>query len=100
MKYAFVTGGSRGIGRAVALKLAAQGWPVIINYRSNHEAAQTVMDEITAMGGKAELLPFDVADAACADAALEQWEQQQKLELLLIYIFFVYLLFFLLRMLH
>ena len=34
------------------------------------------MDEITAMGGKAELLPFDVADAACADAALEQWEQQ------------------------
>ena len=76
MKYAFVTGGSRGIGRAVALKLAAQGWPVIINYRSNHEAAQTVMDEITAMGGKAELLPFDVADAACADAALEQWEQQ------------------------
>ena len=76
MKYAFVTGGSRGIGRAVALKLAAQGWPVIINYRSNHEAAQTVMDEITAMGGKAEQLPFDVADAACADAALEQWEQQ------------------------
>ena len=76
MKYAFVTGGSRGIGRAVALKLAAQGWPVVINYRSNHEAAQTVMDEITAMGGKAELLPFDVADAACADAALEQWEQQ------------------------
>ena len=76
MKYAFVTGGSRGIGRAVALKLAAQGWPVIINYRSNHEAAQTVMAEITAMGGKAELLPFDVADAACADAALEQWEQQ------------------------
>lgn len=76
MKYAFVTGGSRGIGRAVALKLATQGWPVIINYRSNHEAAQTVMDEITAMGGKAELLPFDVADAACADSALEQWEQQ------------------------
>ena len=76
MKYAFVTGGSRGIGRAVALKLAAQGWPVVINYRSNHEAAQAVVDEITAAGGKAELLPFDVADAACADAALDQWEQQ------------------------
>ena len=76
MKYAFVTGGSRGIGRAVALKLAAQGWPVVINYRSNHEAAQTVVDEITAAGGKAELLPFDVADAASADAALDQWEQQ------------------------
>ena len=76
MKYALVTGGSRGIGRAVALKLAAQGWPVVINYRSNHEAAQAVMDEIKAAGGQAELLPFDVADAACADAALEQWEQQ------------------------
>ena len=76
MKYAFVTGGSRGIGRAVALKLATQGWPVVINYRSNHEAAQAVMDEIKAAGGQAELLPFDVADAACADAALEQWEQQ------------------------
>ena len=76
MKYAFVTGGSRGIGRAVALKLAAQGWPVVINYRSNHEAAQSVVDEITAAGGKAELLPFDVADAASADAALDQWEQQ------------------------
>ena len=76
MKYAFVTGGSRGIGRAVALKLAVQGWPVVINYRSNHEAAQAVVDEITAAGGKAELLPFDVADAASADAALDQWEQQ------------------------
>ena len=76
MKYAFVTGGSRGIGRAVALKLAAQGWPVVINYRSNHEAAQAVVDEITAAGGKAELLPFDVADAVSADAALDQWEQQ------------------------
>ena len=76
MKYALVTGGSRGIGRAVALKLAAQGWPVVINYRSNHEAAQAVADEIKAAGGQAELLPFDVADAACADAALEQWEQQ------------------------
>lgn len=76
MKYALVTGGSRGIGRAVALKLAAEGWPVIINYRSNHEAAQAVKDEITAAGGTAELLPFDVADAAMTDAALEQWEQQ------------------------
>lgn len=76
MKYALVTGGSRGIGRAVALKLAKEGWPVIINYRSNDEAAQAVMDQITAAGGKAELLPFDVADAAQTDAALERWEQR------------------------
>lgn len=39
MRYALVTGGSRGLGRAVCLKLAAQGWPVVINYRSNDAAA-------------------------------------------------------------
>ena len=74
MKYALVTGGSRGIGKAVARKLASQGWPVLINYRSNHEAAQATLDEIVAEGGQAELLPFDVADPAQTDAAMEQWE--------------------------
>lgn len=74
MKYALVTGGSRGIGRAVAVKLAAQGWPVIINYRSNEQAARETLDEITAAGGQAELLPFDVASPQAADAAMEQWE--------------------------
>ena len=63
MKYALVTGGSRGIGKAVALKLANQGWPVLINYRSNQEAAQATLDEIVAAGGQAELMPFDVASA-------------------------------------
>ena len=74
MKYALVTGGSRGIGKAVARKLASQGWPVLINYRSNYEAAQDTLDEIVAEGGQAELLPFDVADPAQTDAAMEQWE--------------------------
>ena len=74
MKYALVTGGSRGIGKAVARKLASQGWPVLINYRSNHEAAQDTLEEIVAEGGQAELLPFDVADPAQTDAAMEQWE--------------------------
>ena len=74
MKYALVTGGSRGIGKAVARKLASQGWPVLINYRSNHEAAQATLEEIVAEGGQAELLPFDVADPAQTDAAMEQWE--------------------------
>jgi len=76
MKYALVTGGSRGIGRAVALKLAAQGWPVIINYRSNETAAKATLDEIVAAGGQAELLPFDVTNEAETDAALERWEAQ------------------------
>jgi 3-oxoacyl-[acyl-carrier protein] reductase len=40
MKYALVTGGSRGIGRSISLKLSAMGYPVIVNYRSNQEAAE------------------------------------------------------------
>ena len=48
MKYALVTGGSRGIGKAVALRLAKDGWPVVINYRSNEEAAQATKAEIEA----------------------------------------------------
>jgi 3-oxoacyl-[acyl-carrier protein] reductase len=74
MKYALVTGGSRGIGKAIAVKLADQGWPVIINYRNNKEAAQATLDEITAAGGQAELLPFDVANPEETDAAMDQWE--------------------------
>jgi 3-oxoacyl-[acyl-carrier protein] reductase len=76
MKYALVTGGSRGIGRAVAIKLAGQGWPVLINYRSNQEAAQATLDEIVAAGGQGELLPFDVSDPQATDAAMEQWESE------------------------
>lgn len=74
MKFALVTGGSRGIGKAVALKLAGQGWPVIINYRSNHEAAQATLNEIVAAGGQAELLPFDVASQTETETAMDSWE--------------------------
>lgn len=76
MKYALVTGGSRGIGAAVCKRLAKEGLAIIINYRSNEEAAKQVMDEIVADGGVAELLPFDVASEDAVDAALEQWESQ------------------------
>jgi 3-oxoacyl-[acyl-carrier protein] reductase len=69
-----VTGGSRGIGRAIAIKLASQGLPVVINYRSNQEAAQATLDEIVAAGGQAELLPFDVASPEETETAIEQWE--------------------------
>jgi 3-oxoacyl-[acyl-carrier protein] reductase len=76
MKYALVTGASRGIGKAVALRLAKTGMPVIINYLKNAEAAQAVADEITAAGGQAELLPFDLADAQQAEHAIDIWEEK------------------------
>jgi 3-oxoacyl-[acyl-carrier protein] reductase len=67
---ALVTGGSRGIGAAIAAALSRAGHPVIINYRSNGEAARRVQAEIEKAGGAAELAPFDVADAAAAEQAL------------------------------
>lgn len=73
MEYALVTGGSRGIGRAVALRLAARGYTVIINYKSNEEAARETLQAIEAAGGRAELLPFDVARPEAIEAALADW---------------------------
>ena len=74
MKYALVTGGSRGLGRAVSLKLAAMNWPVIINYQSNLAAAEETKQLIEEQGGQAELLPFDVRKKEEVEAALDQWE--------------------------
>ena len=76
MKYALVTGGSRGIGRAVALRLAKRGIPVVINYLSNHEAARSVAEEIVEQGGQAELLPFDTSDPKAIEAAIDKWEAE------------------------
>lgn len=73
MKYALVTGGSRGIGRAVSLRLAAMGYPVIVNYRSNSDAALETLSLIEQAGGKAELLPFDVADSEAVEKAIDGW---------------------------
>lgn len=74
MKYILVTGGSRGIGRAVCVRLAGMGMPVLINYKSNTAAAEETLRLVQEAGGTGELLPFDVADAASVDAALDKWE--------------------------
>ena len=78
IKYALVTGASRGIGRAIALKLASQGFSIIINYASNVEAAQKTLDAIVANGGKAELLPFDVSDNKSVADALQMWASNHQ----------------------
>lgn len=75
MKYILVTGGSRGIGRAICIKLAQTGMPVIINYKSNAAAAEETKQIIENQGGKAELLQFDVADKNQIESCLEKWEE-------------------------
>jgi 3-oxoacyl-[acyl-carrier protein] reductase len=73
VKYALVTGGSRGIGRACALKLAAMGYHVIINYVSNEQEALKTLGLLTANGQCGELLQFDVASKIDTEQALQQW---------------------------
>ncbi|ANU63363.1 MULTISPECIES: 3-oxoacyl-ACP reductase FabG [Bacteroidales] len=76
MKYALVTGGSRGIGKAVCLKFAQMGVPVLINYHSNETAALDVLKCVQSIGGTAYLLQFDVASEKDVSSAIERWEDE------------------------
>jgi 3-oxoacyl-[acyl-carrier protein] reductase len=69
-KVAVVTGSSRGIGRAIALRLAAGGAKVVVNYRGNESAAAEVVDQIQAAGGEALAVQADVSDPAQAEALI------------------------------
>jgi len=71
-KKAIVTGGGRGIGRAVALAFAKEGADVVVNYRSNDAAAKEVVDEIKKLGRKAVALKADVASYQAAKAMIDQ----------------------------
>jgi 3-oxoacyl-[acyl-carrier protein] reductase len=71
MKVALVTGGSRGIGRAICLEFAKQGLHVIINFHTNSKAAEETLDLIQQAGGKGETIGFDVADSEETEKSLE-----------------------------
>ncbi len=71
-KVALVTGGSRGIGRACCEALAEHGATVIVSYVKGEAQAREVADAITAKGGKAEIVGFDVADTKAAEAAIDE----------------------------
>jgi 3-oxoacyl-[acyl-carrier protein] reductase len=76
MKYALVTGGSRGIGRAICQNLAELGYHVIINYNTNEEQASSTLKAITESGGSGELMPFDISDAVKTKEALDIWKEK------------------------
>lgn len=73
---ALVIGGSRGIGRATAIRLAKSGCDIWLTYRSNHEQARETQKQIQEIGRKCELLCFDVSDRAATDAALRDRAEQ------------------------
>ncbi|HEX7815964.1 3-oxoacyl-ACP reductase FabG [Dyella sp.] len=66
-----VTGSSRGIGRAIALRLARHGYDIVLHCRSRRDEAESAQEAIRALGRQARILQFDVADRAATKAALE-----------------------------
>lgn len=78
MEYALVTGGSRGIGRAISISLAEMGYHVLINYHSNKAEAELTLGAIESAGGSAELLPFDISDAERVKQAILGWQEDNK----------------------
>jgi len=73
MKCALVTGGSRGIGRAICYKLAGMGYHIIVNYKGNEAAANETLDKIKAGGGTGELLRFDLSNKEEIATILGGW---------------------------
>lgn len=78
-KYALVTGGSRGIGRAVCIQLAKDlSYSLLINYNNNEAAAQETLKEVEAVGGSGEIIQFDVVNAEAVISKLDAWQENHK----------------------
>jgi 3-oxoacyl-[acyl-carrier protein] reductase len=78
MKCALVTGGSRGIGRAICVKLSTLGYHILINFRSNLAEAEKTLTAIQQNRGTGELLPFDVANKKDISDTLGLWIEAHK----------------------
>jgi len=78
MKFALVTGGSRGIGRAVCIKMAEMGYHVLINYKSNEEEANNTLALVKEKGVEGEIIQFDVSDKEAIKTKLGQWMEANE----------------------
>ncbi len=73
INYALVTGGSRGIGKAICLKLSEMGYHVLINFQSNLQEAENTLQLVKKTGGDGTLMKFDVSDEASVESVLGKW---------------------------
>ena len=78
MKYALITGGSRGIGRAVCYKLAEMKYHILLNYINNDDEAQITKEQIMLKGVNCELIKFDVSDKEACEQILGTWIENNK----------------------
>lgn len=79
---ALVTGGGRGIGRAIATAMGADGYYVVVNYKSNESAASETLEKIRAAGGDGDICGFDVSDADAAKKAVTELTKNYEIEVL------------------
>jgi len=85
MKYALVTGGSRGIGRNICVNLAEMGNHILINYNTNKTEAEKTLKLVEEAGSSGELLPFDVSNPEETESILEAWindNEDKQIEIL------------------
>jgi 3-oxoacyl-[acyl-carrier protein] reductase len=85
MKYALITGGSRGIGRAICVKLAEMGYYILVNYQSKEDEAIRTLELVREKGSDGEIMKFNVADQADVNKVLEAWidnNPDKKIEIL------------------
>ena len=78
MRYALVTGASRGIGKAVSIRLAEMGYYILINYNENLSGAEETLSAVRECGSEGELLKFDVSNAEEVKRVLDSWNERDK----------------------
>jgi 3-oxoacyl-[acyl-carrier protein] reductase len=78
MRYALVTGGSRGIGRAVCIKLASMDFHVLVNFKSDEKEALQTLAMIKQAGGNGDILKFDVSDPVRVEDAINTWNEEHR----------------------